>query len=128
DDILRGGPGVDTLIGGRGNDVYLIGSGDELTVIKQSASRYSQRDVIRFMENILPESVSMVRNDNNLIVKVKNSEQVVVEKYSSSHNYAVSAMEFHNRNVWEVDYENMKNTTADECRRMPNAYKWSSGD
>src|SRR5690606_41195134 len=57
DDILRGGPGVDTLIGARGNDVYLIGSGDELTVIKQSDSRYGQRDVIRFMENILPESV-----------------------------------------------------------------------
>lgn len=128
DDILRGGPGADTLIGERGNDVYLIGSGDELTVIKQSDSRYGQRDVIRFMENILPESVSMVRNDNNLIVKVKNSEQVVVEKYFSSHNYAVSAIEFHDGTLWELDYENMKKTTPNEFRRMPNAYKWSSGD
>ena len=60
-DVLSGGAGDDSLSGGEGDDVYLIGSGGGTDSISEGPSSVDDgsMDVVRFVDGILPQDVSV---------------------------------------------------------------------
>ncbi|KAB2966259.1 carbohydrate-binding domain-containing protein [Zoogloea sp.] len=69
-DTLVGGRGDDRLWGGKGDDVYLINIGDGIDNIinYERTPTDAATDEVRFGEGIVPDDLTLIRFDNDLMV------------------------------------------------------------
>ncbi|AZN36126.1 calcium-binding protein [Iodobacter ciconiae] len=122
-DTLSGGAGDDNLSGGDGSDVYLFGrgSGHDSTSYSHYNYDYSYKnnplanneDSVLFEAGITPEDIVLRRSDEDLIVKIANTnDELTVKNYfskqvvSSSDNYKLEYLKylkFADNTIWDVD-------------------------
>ena len=77
DDILTGSMGDDTLRGQAGNDTYIFSKGDGVDRIIPSYLG-SNAEVIRFLDVTSAELTELVRNNNDLVLKYGETDQLTV--------------------------------------------------
>ncbi|MET0067325.1 MAG: calcium-binding protein [Candidatus Thiodiazotropha sp.] len=126
DDVLNGGEGVDSLFGGdgddqlRGNqgdgdrlnggggsDVYHYGIGDGDTIIDNYDTDESSLNTLRFMEGVDPDSVSIGRNNYDLLLTLNDGATITVTGYflgAGTGEYALDAIEFFGGERWDLSY------------------------
>ena len=110
-DTLRGGAGYDIINGGTGNDIYLFGRGDDGEIINTFDPGEGRKDILRFLEEINPDDVSVSREDgsDDLLLTVQNDgssseEQVItVLDFFAGSQYEINAVEFEDDTVWTAD-------------------------
>ncbi len=114
-DTLDGGAGDDKLYGGNGDDTYLFGRGDGKDIIDNSSSdKYGnsnnaeeKQDILLFKQDIRPEDVSCSRVNEDLLIRVGNTnDQVLVQKYFlekglSSAGYTLDLIKFADGTSWD---------------------------
>ncbi len=109
DDILYGGTGNDKLYGDTGNDTYVFALGDGNDIIQDYDVTASQTDTIRFLENISPENISIIRSGNDMIItNLQSGDKVTVSNaYIVNSNgkscYFIEQFVFQNGTVWNLD-------------------------
>lgn len=81
--ILQGKTGNDTIYGGEGNDTYIFNRGDGEDIIWETGSTYTYTDTVTFGSNIDVEDVIFTKNETDLIVKIKDSEDKIIIKNSN---------------------------------------------
>ena len=81
--ILQGKTGNDTIHGGDGNDTYIFNRGDGEDIIWETGSTYTYTDTVTFGSNIDVEDVIFTKNETDLIVKIKDSEDKIIIKNSN---------------------------------------------
>jgi Ca2+-binding RTX toxin-like protein len=83
-DILNGGSGNDNLEGSSGDDTYIFGLGDGVDTIYDNDIAAGNTDVISFQAGIAPEDIEVVRNGDNLELRISGTaDMVVVERHFS---------------------------------------------
>ena len=105
-DTLIGGDGNDTLDGGSGSDTYVFGKGFGWDTIFNHDLSTGRKDIIRFTDGITADMLNFTRNDNDLLIKVKDSsDQVTVRYYFKSEDsgdYRIDEIHFDNGQVLDV--------------------------
>ncbi|MCU7840567.1 MAG: hypothetical protein KZQ94_14455, partial [Candidatus Thiodiazotropha sp. (ex Troendleina suluensis)] len=103
-DTLRGGSGVSNLRGGEGDDTYLYGVGDRDCFIINNDFQGGV-DVLRFLEGIRPEDVSVIRDRTNLVLTVNRGVITVVSYFQNQgvNDDALNAIEFADGTSWGYD-------------------------
>lgn len=105
-DILGGLKGNDTVTGLGGKDVYEYALGDGNDVIRDGGSDPFQIDVLRLGEGILPAGVEVVRDGNNIILKITESgETVTLENRLVDVLASADAVSFADGTYW--DYQEL---------------------
>jgi Ca2+-binding RTX toxin-like protein len=122
DDNLDGGPGADRLFGGTGNDLlrgsegdivrggegndrylYAVGDGD-IYIANCDYSDLEGLDVLEFLEGIDPTEVSISRLDEDLLLSIESSGEVITIGgffYAVENGMGVDNIEFANGTVWD---------------------------
>ncbi len=108
DDTIRGGSGNgDYLSGDSGNDTYLFGAGDGNITISKSDAAVNRMDVLRFLEGISSDDVSVARSEYHLNLTVGSTGEVIkVGNYfrgDGAGGYALNAIEFADGTSWDLD-------------------------
>ena len=113
DDTLRGGAGYDAISGGTGNDIYLFGRGDDGEIINTFDPDEGRKDILRFLEEINPDDVSVSREDgsDDLLLTVQNDgssseeQAITVLNFFAGSQYEINAVEFEedSGSVWTAD-------------------------
>jgi trimeric autotransporter adhesin len=96
-DVLDGGAGEDTFIGGAGDDTYIhsLTGGDD--VVEESGGQ----DTIRFGEGIAASAVSVLREQNDLVLKLSGQNgSVTVKNWFSGSASRVERVQFADGSVW----------------------------
>lgn len=88
DDVISGGKGRDTLYGDRGSDTYLWSRGDGPDLI---VDWYGDADRILFGEGIAAAELTLVRQGNDLKIRLDSTEITLSGQYSG---YTVELAEF----------------------------------
>ncbi|MEJ2423602.1 MAG: calcium-binding protein, partial [Candidatus Thiodiazotropha sp.] len=103
-DSLRGGSGVSNLNGGEGDDTYLYGVGDGDCYIINHDIRGGV-DVLRFLEGIRPDELSVTRDRTNLVLTVNSGVITVVSYFQNGGNNSdvLNAIEFFDGTRWGYD-------------------------
>ena len=97
DDLLSGGAGNDYLSGGAGNDTYVFNIGDGQDIITDFDITSGNVDTISFGLGIQPDSVSVSRSANNLILSIIGTEdKISVWYYYSSQFDQIENIQFSN--------------------------------
>ncbi|WP_293266580.1 calcium-binding protein, partial [Neptunomonas sp.] len=101
-DILRGGAGSDDFLSGdAGNDTYLFGAGDGNTTIKNLDSSVGSVDVLRFMGGIVASDVLVSRSNNNLLLTLQTTGEVISVTGFFSHSVLeLDTVEFSDGTQW----------------------------
>ncbi|KLN58853.1 hypothetical protein WH96_20815, partial [Kiloniella spongiae] len=86
DDLISGGAGDDILEGGAGNDTYLYNLGDGFDLIRNNGLE----DKVIFGAGITQNDLTFVKDDNNLIINVSETDQLTVENWFVSFESRVS--------------------------------------
>ena len=96
DDVLSGGTGVhDYLNGGTGNDTYLFAKGDGNTTINTYDSGVDRKDSLKFAEGISVDDISMENSNNNLLVTVADTGEIItIQNFFIHGAYEVNTIEF----------------------------------
>ncbi|WP_284085086.1 calcium-binding protein [Acinetobacter haemolyticus] len=108
-DTLNGGLGNDYLNGGLGNDTYIFSLGDGQDIIDSSENNANKLDRIVFNEEITPENLTLKRQNNDLIVRYSEQDQITVRNYFDSNGATISRIDqivFADETVWDVEYIN----------------------
>ncbi|MBW7900131.1 MAG: hypothetical protein H3C26_01520 [Rhodocyclaceae bacterium] len=118
-DTLDGGTGNDTLDGGSGDDTYLFGIGDGQDTISSYDSNQAKQDVVLFKEGISPESISVRRQSNHLILKIDGTQdQLTIQNYFYNEGgfnpYGVEAIRFADGTSWDFATVKTKSLAATE--------------
>ncbi|RKV96018.1 MAG: hypothetical protein D8H92_06515, partial [Campylobacter sp.] len=79
-DVLEGGKGNDTLNGGYGDDTYVYSKGDGNDIITDGGGK----DVLYF-KDLGYNDVQFFKQDSNLLIKVKSTEETIVIRNMLSH-------------------------------------------
>ena len=107
DDLLTGGVGNDSLDGGAGSDTYFFSAGDGADVIEH-LSTSNGTDKLRFENGISPDDVSVLRNENDLLLTVGNDgDQVTVKGFFEGDGLTYKAIDevvFSGDVSWDVDH------------------------
>ncbi|MEJ2402902.1 MAG: hypothetical protein P8171_01220 [Candidatus Thiodiazotropha sp.] len=104
DDILRGNSGTDYLQGDTGNDTYLYGLGDEYLTIYNWDTAENRVDILQFLEGIDPNSVSVSKSGDDLILTVTPGEYTITIQwyfYDGGNGGSLNYIEFYNSTRWE---------------------------
>ncbi|MCU7869288.1 MAG: hypothetical protein KZQ98_12250 [Candidatus Thiodiazotropha sp. (ex Lucinoma borealis)] len=103
-DTLRGGSGVSNLRGGEGDDTYLYGVGDHDCFIINNDLQGGV-DVLRFLEGITPDDLSMTRDRTNLVLTVNGGVITVVSYFQNQgdNSDALNTIEFADGTSWDYD-------------------------
>ncbi|MCK9988381.1 MAG: hypothetical protein AzoDbin1_04853, partial [Azoarcus sp.] len=112
-DVLDGGAGNDTLDGGFGGDVYLFGHGSGQDVITDDDyATAGALDTIRLGADIRPDQVTLVRDGDNLILKLNDStDQLTINywfvdagpnSYANPLRYRVEQVQFEDGTLWDA--------------------------
>jgi Ca2+-binding RTX toxin-like protein len=106
-DTLSGGQGNDYLDGGEGSDTYFFSRGDSLDVIHNFDIGENKKDAVRFAEDIGPEDIVLKRNNNDLMLQIKDSnDRIEIRDYfmdDGDGGYAVEEIQFADGTVWTID-------------------------
>jgi Ca2+-binding RTX toxin-like protein len=80
DDVLDGGAGNDTLIGADGSDTYRFGHGYGHDTIQEwvGNTNLASWDTVAFSSDVSPDDLLVRRQGNDLVVKLKNSDDSLV--------------------------------------------------
>ena len=101
-DVLYGGSGNDTMFGGGGDNIYLFGRGDGYDRIGETpnVSGTPGTDVLRLGAGVLPEHVSLYRDqdglggDDLIVVIDESSTQVYMNSYFLDGDSKIERIEF----------------------------------
>ncbi len=99
DDILDGGPGNDQLVGDAGADTFLVGGGSGQDTI----GLVDTGDTIQVAAGISPNSVTVMRSGNNLVLNVAGTADrlTLVSFFASPANQA-GQVQFADGTVWDT--------------------------
>ncbi len=105
DDDLAGSTGNDTLDGGTGDDIYIFNRGDGQDTIN-SFDTLTATDSLWFGDGILESDVRVLRSDNNLVFKIKDStDQVVITDYyetgANGNDHKIDRIKFASGIIWD---------------------------
>ncbi|WP_129140046.1 calcium-binding protein [Modicisalibacter coralii] len=103
-DVLQGGPGDDELVGGTGADIVRYGLGDGHDIIDTVSLYDAERvDVVEF-QALLPEDVSVSRDEYDLIVTLDESgETLTINGFlSEAYPSEVETLRFENGVEWTL--------------------------
>ncbi|WP_226661415.1 calcium-binding protein [Microbulbifer aggregans] len=101
-DLLIGGAGDDALTGGEGSDTYQFGAGDGNDLIYNSDSMGT--DAVVFAAEVLPASVSVSREADNLQLDYGSGDQVLVHNFfqnEGASSYAIDEVRFADGTIWD---------------------------
>lgn len=104
-DTLIGGQGNDRLVGGGGNDTYVYRQGDGNDTVSNYDTGNGRNDTLKF-EDITAQSVTAVRQGDNLTLQLADGSSVNVENYfraDGNGGYAVNTIVFANGVTWDID-------------------------
>ncbi|MFC6921392.1 calcium-binding protein [Microbulbifer taiwanensis] len=124
DDLLIGGVGDDVLTGGEGSDLYQFSSGDGKDQINNSDTDGTDQinnsdtdgtdqinnsdtdgtDTVVFTADVSPESVSVSRSGDNLLLDYGSGDQVLVHNFfreEGASSYAIDEVRFDDGTVWD---------------------------
>lgn len=137
-DTLEGGLGNDSLHGGPGNDIYLFSLGggtdtiynyDSFFPSDQTDTRADQ-DILLFQEGISSAEILALRNDNSLILKLKNtSDSVCISEFffkDGNTPCALSEIRFSDGTSWSIDH--VKKLVAIPTAKNDNLYGYQEND
>ncbi|MBL8503148.1 MAG: DUF3060 domain-containing protein, partial [Rhodocyclaceae bacterium] len=102
-DALDGGAGYDNLDGGAGSDVYMFsrGNGEELIY---DTGPDTDIDALRFAADIVPSDIVVTRDEWNLYLTVRGTEDVaVLDGWFSGPEGRIERVEFADGTVWEAN-------------------------
>ncbi|WP_422463575.1 calcium-binding protein [Endozoicomonas sp. ALB115] len=106
DDSLSGGRANDQLHGDKGNDNYIFAQGDGHDTITEYSSG-TDTDVIQLGESILPANTTLLRQTDDLLIKIDGDAQSIrVRNYfnnDATSGYAVDRIEFADGTIWDID-------------------------
>ena len=118
-----GGKGDDVLYGLDGNDTYLfnIGDGNDKIWDCEAGGIRDTEDRIIFGEGITPDSITLERNEYDLIINYGEGDRIRIRDIYKKDAYFVEYIEFADGTTYSVDYNNAvmniiseKNDTQDE--------------
>ncbi|HYR34752.1 MAG TPA: VCBS domain-containing protein [Burkholderiales bacterium] len=95
-DVLDGGAGDDALAGGAGNDVYVHGAGGGKDVITETGGF----DTILFGAGIGASSVTVRRQDGDLVLSAGENDSVTVKNWFGSESRRVETVQFADGTAW----------------------------
>ncbi|MGK5091769.1 calcium-binding protein [Deltaproteobacteria bacterium TL4] len=100
DDTLVGGQGQDTLVGGEGSDVYRFNRNDG----KDTIIELSGNDQLQFGSGIQPDELQMERSGNDVIIRIRETEdQVTLKKFNQDDTAKIELISFADHTVqWGV--------------------------
>ena len=99
-DRLYGYGGDDTLLGGLGSDTYFYNSADGADVILEGTDTDAQ-DVLRFGAGIMPETLVVNRNGDDIIVKLPSAgDQVTLGGWFATAGGTIERIEFADASYW----------------------------
>jgi len=110
-DTIDGGTGNDTLQDKAGDDIYIFGRGYGHDVINDYNAE-ENLDVMKFKDDITPDEISVVRDGNDLVLKITGTEDsVTVKNYfydgyasESPHQYEIERIEFQDGTIWTASF------------------------
>ncbi|MBD2496754.1 calcium-binding protein [Nostoc sp. FACHB-280] len=123
-ETLDGGLGYDTLAGGAGNDTYIFKYGYGQDVIQEDAyGLNSFYDTVKFGVGLTPNIMDIFRQGNDLIFKVKNSNDQLTIKNQFDELLAVEEFQFDNgATIWtKADIKNYIASTLNNAPIVQNA-------
>ena len=86
-DFITGGTGNDTLEGRAGNDTYYFNLGDGIDTIYDVDTNIGNVDTIAMLDSINPADVEVIRQGENLELRIKNTtDKIIIEKFFSTHS------------------------------------------
>lgn len=109
-DRLSGGTGDDSLVGGYGQDTYVFakGFGNDTIYNGEDYSNYSNGDKVQFNASIKTSDVTLVRQWEDLLVQVNDSEDSLrISGYFSNDAQSgntVETLTFADGTVWDIDF------------------------
>ena len=136
DDILDGGAGRDTLSGGAGNDIYIFKKGYGQDIIDNYYNhgdiKNADNDVLE-MQGLKYSECELFMNGNNLIVKVKGTnDSVTIKNCFTSEYYRINSIKFTDKTMsYDNIVEYFKTTgttisgTSDDDRITSNILSWA---
>ena len=136
DDILDGGAGRDTLSGGAGNDKYIFKKGYGQDIINNyynhGKAENADYDVLE-MQGLKYSECELFMNGNNLIVKVKGTnDSVTIKNCFTSEYYRINSIKFTDKTMsYDNIVEYFKTTgttisgTSDDDRITSNILSWA---
>ncbi len=107
-DIIDGKLGNDTLIGGKGNDIYIFNPDTGTKIIEDTDDTEGNKDSIKFGAGIVPENITFAKNQNNLEIIIKDSQDKLIIKnyfntdYDINVNNRIEEIQFSNGIVWDA--------------------------
>lgn len=109
DDNINAGKGNDAIINHEGNTIYYFNLGDG----HDSIMDYQGVDKIVLANEILSEDVAYWRNNNDLIINIKNmTDSITIINWFLNDNYKIETIEFANGTIITPDnILNMLSTT-----------------
>ena len=132
DDILIGGEGNDELYGEWGADTYIFGRGDGQDTIYADGE-----DIIKFKEGITRDDILITRDYNDLVIKLKDSDDSVRVSYmlygsdddSNDNPAGIKAIEFSDGSSLGLEYiRKMALANENSMFQGDNVYGFSSDD
>ncbi|MBM4329357.1 MAG: hypothetical protein FJ118_19610 [Deltaproteobacteria bacterium] len=105
-DILDGGTGNDRLFGEAGNDTYMFRRGSGQDIIIDPDPTADNADTIWLGSNLTPEEVVLRRSGNNLVLRIKDTNDVLtVQDYFKNDSLLnrVEQIQFMDGAVWTHD-------------------------
>lgn len=132
DDILIGGEGNDELYGEWGADTYIFGKGDGKDTIYADGE-----DIIKFKEGITRDDILITRDHNDLVIKLKDSDDSVRVSYmlygsdddSNDNPAGIKAIEFSDGSSLSLEYiRKMALANENSMFQGDNVYGFSSDD
>ncbi|MCH9812829.1 MAG: tandem-95 repeat protein [Epsilonproteobacteria bacterium] len=104
EDQLTGGRGDDYLDGGRGNDTYHFSLGDGHDRINDYDRATDNSDQIVLGEGIDPSSVEVLRDRNDMILKIDENNSLTIENwYSYKSRYKIEEVHFADGSIETID-------------------------
>ena len=132
DDILIGGEGNDELYGEWGADTYIFGRGDGQDTIYADGE-----DIIKFKEGITRDDILITRDYNDLVIKLKDSDDSVRVSYmlygsdddSNDNPAGIKAIEFSDGSSLGLEYiRKIALANENSMFQGDNVYGFSSDD
>nr|MBP3724363.1 hypothetical protein [Campylobacter sp.] len=96
----------DNLRGHLGDDIYIFNKGDGLDTI----SEFEGNDTIKFGSNLNADEIKFTQNQNNLIIKYSDQDQITITNYflgrTRSGDYIVENFELDDGSILTSDQIN----------------------
>jgi Ca2+-binding RTX toxin-like protein len=99
-DVLNGGAGNDQLSGGFGNDTYIFERGSGQDAIVDFDNSQNNVDTIVIGPGVAPTDIVVTRDDQNLILSIKDSNDRLSIRWFPSPEYQIESVQFADGTSW----------------------------